>query len=170
MTALHIKPFTAENSCLGSYPSLSANWGVLFSYNKLSLWKPISTFFFPSNYRAQRTIRYHTQVWGGAPSSPPLLKGWMPLMYLRISFSAEFFWLLIDAPELWNISSALITTPSQGGLLSKRKYIVPITHLLKGGCVHTLIWETALERNWGKLVEGDSVSSDLLILLWQSAF
>lgn len=62
----------------------------------------------------------------------------MPLMYGRISSSAEFFWLLIHTTELWNILSALITTASQGGMLSSINYKVHITNLLEVSYAHTL--------------------------------
>ena len=118
---------------------LSTNPGAPPRWDQVIPWKSVPTFSYP--IIGPRSLKYHNASLVSVFCLDYMLTSpeGMPLMYGRISSSAEFFWLLIHATELWNILSALITTASQGGMLSSINYKVHITNLLEGSYAHTLL-------------------------------
>lgn len=132
--ALPIKAFMTHTICPGFLPiSVHKPRSALWVTSSRFCGSLFPRFLYPIT--GQSTLKYpNTSLvrvcyLDGMLTSP---EG-MPLMDLRISFVAEFFWLLIHAAELWNILSALITATSQGGVLSNINYITHTANLLEVG-------------------------------------
>lgn len=147
-----------------AYLSLPTGPGVPLSYIKSLPWKSVPTAFL-SNDRAECAQIPSCKVWRKGSvwkACSPLLKGclWCISGFRFQLNSCDGLFTLLSFGAF---SPALITTTSQGGMLSNINYVAHITNFLDTGSVHSPLSEKALERDCGQPVKGDS--RDLLRVL-----